>query len=124
MRVYLFLFCLSLTALSLADSQEKILLGPEARFDLIADNYEAGPFLIYDCVEGHYVCVLESFYQECQAKRAEDIKLNKVQARCAPFGNFPNKISCFQRQLFMTGHNHGTHFCVTDSWKKKEIKID
>lgn len=65
---------------------------------------------------------MESYYQECQAKRDLDNHEKKERIRCAPIGNFPNKKSCFQRQLFMVSQNFGSKVCVGETWKEKEIE--
>lgn len=106
-----------------ADSGQKSLAGFDPRVDVIAENYEAGPYLIYDCEERHWTCVLESYYKECEEKRAQDIHDKKVKLRCAPVGVLPTKKSCFQRQLFLTGQNQGIRFCIGEDWKQKEISF-
>lgn len=105
-----------------SDDQPKSLAGFDPRTDMIADNYEAGAFLIYDCEEKHWTCVMESFYKQCEEKRKVDLAEEKIYHRCAPVGEFPTKKSCFQRQLFMTTHNHGKRFCIKDDWKEKNIE--
>lgn len=105
-----------------SDDQPKSLAGFDPRTDLIADNYEAGPYLIYDCEEKHWVCVMEEFYKECEEKRKKDLTESGLYHSCAPVGTFPTKKSCFQRQLFLTTHNHGKRFCIRDEWKEKNIK--
>lgn len=115
------LFMLALFMLSLPlYAQEKGVAGFDPRTDIIADNYDAGPFLIYDCKEKHWVCVMEDFYKECGEKRTRDLaSTEETTHSCAPVGEFPTKKSCFQRQLFMTTHNHGDRFCIKDDWKQK-----
>jgi hypothetical protein len=103
---------------------EKVLAGHDSKTDLIADNYEAGRFLMYDCLEGHWVCVGDPFYQNCLAKRTQELQEKKFKASCAPLGPFPTKKSCFQRQLFMTSNFHGTQFCTLKDGKEKEISLD
>ncbi len=95
-----------------SDDQPKTLAGFDPKTDFIADNYEAGPYLIFDCEENHWVCVGEPFYKDCQEKRKEDEKSDELPNRCAPFDQLPTKKSCFQRQLFMTSQNFGNRFCL------------
>jgi len=123
MHIKLMLFCMLLAPHLLADDAEKVLNGYDPKVDIIAENYEAGPFLIYDCIEKHYTCVLESYYKECAEKREKDLQLRKLALSCAPLTELPNKKSCFQKQLFMVSQNHGTKFCVGDEWKQKEIDL-
>lgn len=103
--------------------QEKTVAGFDPKTDVIADNYEAGAYLIYDCVEKHWTCVMEEFYTECKEKRVRDLASDENEiVSCAPVGTFPNKRSCFQRQLFMTTHNHGQRFCINEKWIGKAIE--
>ncbi len=94
----------------------------EMRNDNISDKYLAGAFLVYDCEEKHWVCVLEEDYKICEEKRNESIKKKDRQLPCAPIGEFPTKKSCFQRELFMAGHAHGSRFCLLDEIKKEELE--
>lgn len=123
MSLKLMLFCMLLSPVILADSGEKVLNGYDPRVDIIAENYEAGPYLIYDCEEGHWTCVLESYYKECEEKRAQAIHEKKLNLGCAPVASLPNKKSCFQKQLFMTSQNHGQRFCIGTDWKEKEMDL-
>lgn len=94
------------------------------RTDVIADNYEAGSYLIYDCFEKHWTCVQEPFYTECKEKRAGSIlNTDEDLLSCAPIGKFPTKQSCYQRILFLTTHNHGNRFCLREDLKTKAIEI-
>jgi hypothetical protein len=92
----------------------------DAVTDIISDEYEAGPWLIYDCQKKNWVCVMEEFYKKCEEKRK--LELNDaalVNYSCSHVGKFPNKKACFQRQLFLTTHHHGVRFCIKDEWKQK-----
>lgn len=117
------IFSLMTMTLALADDGEKILSGFDPSRDVISEKYFAGPYLIYDCEEKHWVCVMEDDFKECQKKRDEDKNNKKEILGCAPLGSFPTKKSCFQRQLFLTGQNHGTRFCISDEWKEKDVKF-
>jgi hypothetical protein len=107
---------------AVADDQGKSLAGFDVKTDIIAHNYEAGPYLIYDCVEKHWTCVMKSYFTNCEEKRTQDLKNPEaVYYSCAPIAKLPTKKSCFQKQLFLTSHNHGERFCVKDAWKEKAI---
>lgn len=106
---------------SWAQVRDKSPAGFDPKTDIIAENYEAGPFLIYDCEEKHWTCVMEPYFKECEEKRTRDLASKEITHSCAPIGKFPTKKSCFQRQLFLTTHNHGTRFCLKDNWKEKEM---
>lgn len=88
--------------------------------DQISDKYEAGKYLIYDCKDGHWVCVAEPFYKNCQETRSQELaKKGVVHLSCAPIGEMASKKSCYQRILFFTTHHHGSRFCINDEWKEK-----
>lgn len=123
MTVKLMLFFALLPALTWADSGEKVLNGYDPRVDIISEDYEAGPFLIYDCEKQAWICVLESYQKECLKKREQDIHLKKLDLRCAFISELPNKKSCFQKQLLMVSQNMGTRFCIHDHWKEKEVEL-
>ncbi len=123
MLLKLMLFYFLLVNTSLADSGEKVLNGYDPKVDIISEDYEAGPFLIYDCIQNHWTCVLESYYKECEKKRSEDLHFKKEQMSCAPIGELPNKKSCFQKQLFLVSQNVGYRFCIGPVWQQKEIKF-
>lgn len=103
-----------------AQDEGRFIEGFDVQNDIIADNYEAGNGLMYDCVEKHWVCVRNTDYEACRENRAKS-RLDETTTThpCAPIAYFPNKRSCFQRQLFMTTHHHGERFCIKDEWKLK-----
>jgi hypothetical protein len=115
MRFSLMIFCLLFSLLSWGEF--------DPRTDIISEKYEAGAYLIYDCQDKHWVCVLEEYYRDCESQRSQDLSMNKLDLRCAPMGQLPTKQSCFQRQLYVSGQNYGQRFCVGDSWKEKEIRF-
>lgn len=98
--------------------------GFDHRRDIISDEYLAGPFLIYDCQNKHWVCVLEEHFENCQDMREEDIRSEKVYSRCAPVGEFPVKFSCFQEQLRLVSNVDPSRLCLLEQWKGREIRFD
>ena len=120
---WFFLGLLAMTFAS-ADDGPRSLAGYDPLVDIISENYEAGSYLIYDCEEGHWTCVLESYYTDCAQKRKRDLASTKETHSCAPIGEFPTKKSCFQRQLFYTTHGFGQRFCMKDKWKARNLVED
>lgn len=108
---------------SFADSVRKNLNGFDPATDIISEKYEAGPYLMYDCVDKHWVCVMDSFYKECSVKRSKEVIDKKPDLSCAPIGRFPGKKACFQRQLYLTTHNHGSRFCLHEDVQRLQIKF-
>ncbi len=93
----------------------------DAKMDNISDKYVAGSHLIFDCEEGHWVCVLAEYSLECEEKRERAMKNGEKFLPCAHLGQLPSKRSCFQKSLYLTGQAHGKRFCLLDSRKKEEI---
>ncbi len=117
---WMMLFLLSFEGLT--DSGQKELAGYSAAYDVISEDYVAGPYLIYDCKAESWVCVLKEDHDDCTVKRDEDLFKGKKKLSCAPLSLFPTKKSCFQRQLYLVSQNHGSRFCMSDIWKKRELK--
>lgn len=117
----LLLFPLLLT-LAYGETQEEEALPSdfEMKTDNISEKYFAGSFLIYDCEEKHWVCVLKEDYKTCEDKREASIEKKERHLPCAPIGEFPTKRSCFQRELYLVGQAHGHRFCLLDEIKVEE----
>lgn len=123
MKFLLTLLLLSTTLL--ADDESEVLDTPKdfnVVKDMIAEQYWAGAFLMYDCEEGHWVCVLKEDYKLCEENREKAKKAKEKFLPCAPIGEFPTKRSCFQRELYLTGQAHGHRFCLLDELKKEELE--
>ncbi len=117
-----FIFFLLILNIAYAQDESEFPEDYEARVDYISDKYFAGAFLIYDCEEKHWVCVMEIDYKSCEKKRKESLDKFAKYLSCAPIGQFPSKKGCFQRVQFLTGHDHGNRFCLLDELKREEKK--
>ena len=92
--------------------------------NIISDKYDAGPYLIYDCLEKHWTCVSEENFTTCKSDREEDsLKLDVYTHSCSPIGLFPTKESCNQRKLFLSTHHHGQRFCIAVEWRSKKVSF-
>jgi hypothetical protein len=101
----------------------KAVAGYDPKKDVISEDYEAGAWLIYDCEERHWACVLESYYRECAEKREREVsQKDDPYHSCAAISQFPNKRSCFERMLFLTTQNFSDRVCVKESWKEKSLE--
>ena len=114
----------NLLAQDILGQTSKLVTGFDPRRDVLSADYLAGPFLIYDCQNKHWVCVMEEFFEECRQLREEDKRFNKDTARCAPVGEFAVKFSCFQEQLRLTTNVDPSRLCVLENWKRKTINLD
>lgn len=127
MKLLLILF-LSLSlpskAQDLLPASGKLINGFDPRRDIISADYIAGEFLIYDCLNKHWVCVMEEYFTKCEEQRVEDSAAGKTFARCAPLKKFPVKFSCYQQQLRLVSNVDATKLCILDKWKAKHISFD
>lgn len=105
----------------LAQAVEKIPAGDDPIRDDISNKYQAGAYLIYDCGEGHWVCVREEDFKECRAQYEEDRQNDKGQYSCVPVEEFKIKKSCFQKQLYLVSNAYGGRFCVNEKRRDREI---
>jgi hypothetical protein len=106
------------------DLPSKGISGYDPVNDMISEKYEAGAWLIYDCKEKHWTCVLESYYRKCEEERARELsQKDDPYHSCATISEFPNKRSCFQRMLYLTTHNFGHRVCVKEGWKEKAVGL-
>jgi len=123
MFIKVMVFFLLASASVRAANVEKILNGYDPVADVLSDEYEAGPYLIYDCKNKHWVCVLKSYFDECASVRNKE-QLDKIEKlSCAPVEEFLNKKSCFQKQLYLTTHGFGDKMCEGEIWIEKEIRL-
>lgn len=103
--------------------QSKFLNDFDPEKDLISEEYTAGAFLIYDCKERHWVCVMASDFEACQKGWSQENKEFSDRNKCFPVKEFPNKKSCFQEQLFLVSQNHSAQYCEKLPWRQKAIGL-
>ncbi len=77
----------------------------------ISEKYRAGNFLIYDCVDQHYVCVDEYSFLTCGEKREKDKSEKKSDFRCTPFKKFKTKEECLKKNDEMIVRKSSASFC-------------
>ncbi|WP_127717282.1 hypothetical protein [Halobacteriovorax sp. HLS] len=78
----------------------------------ISDKYYRGRYLIYDCVNRHYVCInLPSFYN-CQEERLKEIEAKSVLLSCAPLKQFKTQKECFDVNYSLIHRITNKSFCV------------
>lgn len=101
----------------------KVVKGFDPRTDIISEDLQAGPYLIYDCTKKSWICVLKEHFDECAKKREIDEYSDKAYARCVPVAEYEVKFACFQEQLRLVTTVDSEKLCVVDSWKAKEINF-
>ncbi len=112
-------FCLSL----MASEPAKLLNDFDPLTDVISEDLEAGPYLIYDCVENRWACVREVHFNECKEKRKIHTGDLDRRYRCSPIGSFSGKKSCFQRQAFLVSQAVGDRSCNRPRIEKQTVTL-
>lgn len=60
----------------------------------LSTKYQRGSFLVYDCVDGHFVCTNKSGFVRCREDRKDGVRLNQSWLPCAPLKEFKSEESC------------------------------
>ena len=82
------------------------------------NNYQRGPYLVYDCSEKHWVCTGDSEFKRCKRIREKAIKDNKKNLPCGMIKGFKSERQCHQFQLKLTSRNDYSRFCFHDEYRK------
>lgn len=93
--------------------------------DEFSDKYMAGPHLVYDCEDKHWVCVDEDNKKDCVDDR-EQRELDKFRSlKCTYARTFDDKPSCFQFQRNMVNSaNIPEWSCTVSKWRVKDVKFE
>ncbi|OUR96992.1 hypothetical protein A9Q84_11695 [Halobacteriovorax marinus] len=78
----------------------------------LSNKYYRGRYLVYDCIDRHYVCVnLPSFYN-CRETRVKEIENKEVLLSCAPLKLFKTQKECFDANYKLIHRVTNKAFCV------------
>lgn len=64
--------------------------------NFISAKYEAGPALVYDCLDKHWVCTGPNEHSVCSERRLENIQEGRIELNCMPDQIFPTIKECFE----------------------------
>ncbi len=84
----------------------------------ITPHYFNGSYLIYDCRKGHFACVSEFNFKECQQYSKVDIAEENNYLRCIPFKVFELKKECLVKLIDLTNNSFYVSSCINDPVKK------
>ena len=82
------------------------------------ERYEKGPYLVYDCLAGHWVCTAKAEFERCGQERQDALKDKLDNLVCADFQKFASADECIDQQVWQTHHNSNTPFCVGEKVKR------
>jgi hypothetical protein len=108
-----------LTPVSMGQREETLLQGPRKELgsftvenEKISPYYRRGEHLIYDCEDGHFVCVVVENYESCRARREFALR-NKIRdLPCAPLKKFSSNKECFAAHYKKMGEVKDKRFCL------------
>ena len=65
---------------------------------LLSNKYIEGPYLMYDCMDKHWVCASIEEYEECKSSTMEVIIDYKSHFKCVNYKKFENLKDCISFQ--------------------------
>ena len=83
--------------------------------------YQRGKFLIYNCLDQHWVCAGEGEFAACLLEREESIADNQRALPCAPVQEFSSEQACNKYQRDLTDFNMENRFCLHPEQGKQEL---
>ena len=82
----------------------------------ISKKYSRGKFLIYDCEERHYACVIGQDFSSCQEKRKQVLfKKDRRLLPCSPLKEFASVVKCEKEQYRLQHRRRDRSFCLTEA---------
>lgn len=99
---------------------------PENEDILLSDPYlsvlyQRGEYLIYNCIDGHWVCSGKAEFESCKETRNEALKDKDTKLPCAPVRVFQSEKDCVAHQASLVNANTENRFCLHPD--RREIEI-
>lgn len=70
--------------------------------NLISSKYVTGGYLLYDCEDQHWVCVIKDNKEACDKKREKELRSGKHLLSCFSGEMFQSYRECSQKQKRLT----------------------
>ena len=107
MSKLLWIFLLFSSSLCAEDS-----LDIDQQKERLSLKYTRGPYLLYDCVDKHWVCTDEREMQSCEKSRQESLLERDQYFSCAYIEKFKNSKICIEKQKWLTTFAVDIIFCL------------
>ncbi|MCK5074349.1 MAG: hypothetical protein KAQ98_13045 [Bacteriovoracaceae bacterium] len=78
----------------------------------ISDKYDAGNYLIYDCIGRHFACVNGKSFRWCKLARKKSKILDRAVFACAPLKKFESLKECSKKQYELIHSMPSKIFCI------------
>ncbi len=89
--------------------------------DSLSDKWYAGPNLIYDCEDKHWVCVTKVDLVKCTELRRLALKSGKRELDCVPGDVFERREECLDRQKHLISGAKYPRVCLHPSERSRLI---
>ena len=93
------------------NSFEKIEFYDEEQGMPISKNYGEGPYLIYNCRQGHWACVDKISFDGCVSMRRARLGTKELMLGCAPFEKFEDLNQCKSNQMKRVHISYFPYYC-------------
>lgn len=81
--------------------------------DLFSDRYQAGQYLVYDCIEQHFVCTGPGELKRCEKEHESSLKKNLYNLGCVAIDKDLVRVEdCFKRQKELVVMSRKWRFCL------------
>ena len=93
---------------------------------LLSDPYlsvlfQRGEYLVYNCIDQHWVCTGEAEYLSCIETRNESLKDKDTNLPCAPIRVFQSEKDCVAHQASLVSSATENRFCLHPDRREFEI---
>jgi len=99
-------------------AQDILLLDP-----YLSLRYQKGPYLVYDCVDMHWVCTAKPEFEFCDKQRQQAVESGRKYLPCAPIEKYKNEIQCHRTQIVLTNIAYQNRFCLHPQIRKRDVEF-
>lgn len=85
----------------------------------MSDRYIKGPYLVYDCLGGHWACTGKEEFQRCAQERKDSLKMKDSKLKCAHFKKYSGYSDCVKKQMEMSQRGSRKSFCLDPELRQK-----
>jgi hypothetical protein len=78
---------------------------------LLSLKYQRGKYLVYDCIDRHWVCTGKAEFDLCLEQRDVGLLDKNSRMPCGAFDYFENEKKCQKHQKKLINRGDGTRFC-------------
>ncbi|MBD67155.1 MAG: hypothetical protein CME62_18285 [Halobacteriovoraceae bacterium] len=110
--------CLSCFAQEVADEEEALDITLQDPF--LSIKYQRGEYLVYDCVDKHWVCTGKPEFNNCNEARDIAQYENRNKLPCASVKGFSSEDECNKIQKRLTSSGYDVRFCKSSELRELE----